>query len=101
MLEANFDSNKGRYLNGYSDERIAQELGVSKQLVVDAREMEFGVLKVDEAAQALADDIQALNALIVEKESEWQRVVSNVDREINDLKVQAREMKTRLDKLLA
>lgn len=62
MLDNHFDDSAGRYLNGYSDHRIAEECGVPRQAVVGLREIAYGPIKADPVIDALNVEIGSLKA---------------------------------------
>lgn len=69
FLMFNFDVDKGRYEDGWSDERVAKESGMPLAWVVRRRDEEYGPLKepsefaeLRKEAAALASEIGKLNA---------------------------------------
>jgi hypothetical protein len=46
LLEEKFDPDKGSYVSGYSDQRIAETIGVPRARVTEAREEAFGKIKI-------------------------------------------------------
>lgn len=55
-LDAQFDDAKGRYLNGYSDHRVAAELDLPRVFVEKIREAAYGPIKENpDLAQAMAE----------------------------------------------
>lgn len=48
-LEAYFDSRSGKYTNGYSDEKVASEIGVQERQVKNIRREAYGDIAVPQA----------------------------------------------------
>lgn len=78
LLGINFDPEKGRYLNGYSDDKLAKETGCAKVFVEQVRKECFGDLKEDPAIAELRGDIAALEGLIVESTATLQQQLASV-----------------------
>lgn len=66
LLQTHFDAEKGCYLNGYSDKKIAEETGVAPDLVAGVRSQAFGEIKEPAEIAQLASDIDVLASLIEE-----------------------------------
>ena len=80
FLMFHFDVEKGRYEDGWSDERVAKDSGMPVAWVVKRREEEYGALKqpsefaeIRAQAAALASEIGKLNARleILRRENGW------------------------------
>ena len=56
-LDEHFDDIKRTYHAGWSDERVAKELDVSQEIVINIRKSAYGELAVDPAIAKLTDDI--------------------------------------------
>lgn len=56
-----YDLASGRYKDGYSDQRIAEETGVAVAWVKSRREEEFGPLKEPEEIRELREELAALD----------------------------------------
>lgn len=63
LLEDNFDTVKGVYLHGYSDERIAKETQISVDGVKKYRVDGFGKLKAPTELEALKIELGELEAM--------------------------------------
>lgn len=59
LLDANFDDAKGRYLDGFSDQKIAEDLSVPRVFVEQIREAAYGPIRVSPDAEKLERDIKA------------------------------------------
>jgi hypothetical protein len=58
-LDGHFDDAKGRYLEGYSDQQIADELKVPRVFVEQIREAAYGPVRVSPEVEALERDLKA------------------------------------------
>lgn len=65
LIEKHFDEGLGRYLNGYSDARVASEVSVPRKWVEDLREVAYGPLRsppeLDAVPPALTELIAVVN----------------------------------------
>ena len=61
-LDEVFDDSKGMYLDGYSDQRVAEELKLPRKMVEQIREMAYGPIRTDPEIEQLRTDIAALIA---------------------------------------
>ncbi len=62
LLDGNFDEEKGLYLDGYSDAKVAGEVDVPEAVVREVRETAFGPIKSSpelDVLRRLADDLDA------------------------------------------
>jgi uncharacterized protein YjcR len=100
LLDTNFDQARGRYLNGYSDARIAEEVGISTQAVRTEREEGWGVLKIDEALQAMTDDVGAMATMVKQVRADWSKVESTIASSVAAIESMQRDLETKLHKLL-
>lgn len=76
LLEVNFDWNRGAYLNGFTDQKIATDLNVPRIHVENIRETAYGPIKVSpefvkfqteleqltKQSQAIIEQITGLNS---------------------------------------
>ena len=85
-FEVVFDREESRYLDGYTDAKVAQEIDVPVSIVKYIREQEFGELKVD---PAIADILKSVDFL---KEQ-----VSALAAESLSQKKEIAELRERLD----
>jgi len=69
-LEDNFDAEKGEYLHGYSDERIAKETGISIDGVKKYRIDGFGKLRAPTELDSLKREVEELQELFLKFENE-------------------------------
>ena len=60
LLDLNFDAEAGRFISGYSDDRIAKEVNVPRKAVEVMRETAYGELKVSPEMAKAMDDAAAL-----------------------------------------
>lgn len=82
MLEEQFDIDKGRFKNGYTDRRIADECGVSEHWVSRRREEEFGPLKSPPEIVEATARLDALEAQIKQFEKEAMLTVDGWRRDL-------------------
>lgn len=59
MLDANFDDGIGRYLEGCSDQKIAEALSVPRVFVEQIRDAAYGPIRVSHDAEKLGQEIKA------------------------------------------
>lgn len=69
-LEDNFDAEKGEYLHGYSDERIAKETGISVDGVKKYRIDGFGKLRAPTELEVLKREVEELQEMYLKFENE-------------------------------
>lgn len=67
LLSQHFTPDDGRYAKGWSDKKIADETGVSVEMVAAVRSEAFGELKEPSEIQALRQEITALEGLVTEQ----------------------------------
>lgn len=60
LLDEHFDEGTRLYRSGYTDKRIAEEVGTSEELVARTRVAAYGELAEDPIVTGLKDDIQLL-----------------------------------------
>jgi len=60
MLDKHFDDKAGHYLDGKSDQTIADELKVPRIFIERIREAAYGPIRVDPEVQKLMDDVDRL-----------------------------------------
>lgn len=61
-LDAVFDDAKGMYLDGYTDQRLAEELTLPRKIVEQIREAAYGPIRTDPDIDQLRTDIAELMA---------------------------------------
>jgi hypothetical protein len=64
MLDEHFDADTGQYMNGWNDEKVAAETGLSLAVVTEYRREAYGELKLPPGIQSLKDDIAVLELAI-------------------------------------
>ena len=60
LLDEHFDEHTRLYRDGYTDKRIADEVGTSEELVARTRSAAYGELAEDPVISGLRDDVQLL-----------------------------------------
>lgn len=63
-LDHHFDDATGCYLNGYSDQRIAEELKIPRRFVEDIREAAYGPIRVNPEVLALQEELKKLKTAV-------------------------------------
>lgn len=61
LLEEHFDAERGCYLNGYGDRKIAEETGLALSVVQAFRNEGYGPLKIPREIKDLQDEIELLS----------------------------------------
>jgi hypothetical protein len=62
-LDGVFDDAKGMYLDGFSDQRVAEELKLPRKMIEQIREAAYGPIRTDPEIEQLRTDIVALIAM--------------------------------------
>ena len=66
LIDAHFDVEAGRYAEGWSDEKIGKDTGLSVQTIAAFRDEAFGKIKEPPEVAALAADIATFDQMLVE-----------------------------------
>ena len=66
LISDHFDVEAGRYAEGWSDDKIAKDTGLSAQTVAAFRTEAFGAIKEPAEIAALAADIATFDGMLVE-----------------------------------
>ena len=61
-LDEVFDDSKGMYLDGYSDQRVADGLKLPRKMIEQIREAAYGPIRTDPEIEQLRADITTLVA---------------------------------------
>lgn len=85
LLAINFDADEGRFAEGWDDERIAKESGISATHVTEVRNVAYGELKEPEEVTALRNDIKALHDLINETLLAAQKEVNALNNRVVEI----------------
>lgn len=84
-----FDEKNGRYINAWSDEKIAQATGAAVGIVADVRKAAFGELAEDPELTSLRSAIDAATSRAAQLKAEMDKDLAEVRRRF-DSYVQAR-----------
>lgn len=96
-LDEFFDDKKGQYLDGYSDQRIGEEVGVGWKHVADLREAAYGPLKGDPQVESILRQLEQIGRVV--EEADAQKVKAERETaKLTDLIGQIRERLSRIDK---
>ena len=82
LLEDNFDPEKGVYLHGYSDERIAKETQISIDDVKKYRVDGFGKLKPPTEVDKIQSDIADLEKLALQLDNDLRAGLKDIKARI-------------------
>jgi hypothetical protein len=89
LLEEHFDDDGYRFDDGWSDDRIAEETGLSVDYVVDTREEAFGPL-VDPVLTGLEGQLREIEAQIVqardEMHAEFTKRLKDLDNKLSSVR---------------
>jgi hypothetical protein len=88
LLDKHFDDASGCYLDGQSDQRIAEEVGVPRVVVEGIREAAYGPIREDPVVSELRAEIAALA-----------KRIKSVEALIDDIKQAHQKLQTRADEL--
>jgi len=83
LLDGNFDDATGRYLAGWSDQRIGTELDVPWSRVAELREMAYGPLKEDPRLDQLRVELTDLKTKAALAHKKWDEIAADLERRIN------------------
>ena len=89
LLTEYFDTEEGVFSEGWNDDRIAKESGMSASHVTEVRSLAYGELKEPDELVELKRDIKALNDLITE-------TLVTAQKEVNALNKRAEDIRTKL-----
>lgn len=65
-LDKHFDDSTGRYLDGFSDQKVAEALNIPRVIVEGVREAAYGPLRGNPELDTLKADIEAAHKRLVE-----------------------------------
>ena len=85
MLSLHFDADEGKYAEGWDDERISKESGISVVHVSEVRNIAYGEIKEPEEITLLRKDIKSLNDLIGETLITAQKEVNALNKRVADI----------------
>lgn len=85
LLTLHFDVDGGVFAEGWNDERISKESGISVAHVTDVRNIAYGELKEPEELTKLRADIKSLNDLITETLVAAQKEVNSLNNRVADI----------------
>lgn len=85
LLSIHFDADEGRFSEGWNDERISKESGISVVHVTEVRNVAYGELKEPEEITALRNEIKSLNELISETLVTAQKEVNALNKRVTEI----------------
>jgi hypothetical protein len=87
-LDKSFDDNAGMYLDGMSDQRVAELVGVPRVCVESIRELAYGPIKVDPVIAGLRAEI-----------ADIKRSITTAQSSLDQLNKRAMEVSSRIEKM--
>ena len=85
MLSLHFDADEGKYAEGWDDERISKESGISVVHVSEVRNIAYGEIKEPEEITLLRKEIKSLNELISDTLVHAQKEVNALNARIAEI----------------
>ena len=84
-LEDYFDASEGQYKDGWSDERIAKETGISKDAVKGYRVNAFGKIKPPSEIAVLRHELRELETFALQTENEIKQKAKDINLRLSAL----------------
>lgn len=88
-LDKSFDDDAGCYLDGLSDQRVAEQVGVPRIVVEQMREAAYGPIKLDPVVAGLRNEV-----------AQAKRELDGQQKVLDALKAKVMEMSSRLEKVV-
>jgi hypothetical protein len=88
-LDKNFDDDAGCYLDGLSDQRVAEMVGVPRIVVEQMREAAYGPIKLDPVVAGMRNEV-----------AQAKRDLDGQQKALDALKAKVAEMSSRLEKIV-
>jgi hypothetical protein len=85
LLEDNFDAEKGAYLHGYSDERVAKECELSVEAVKQHRANAFGKLRPPSELHLLKMEVDELQRFALQTENDMRAKLKELNAKLSSL----------------
>ncbi len=95
LLDHHFDDGVGGYIDGFSDQKVAEQAGVPRIFVERAREAAYGPIRLDPVVGQLREDVAALKIAIID----GQRAVEEANKGLTALQKQAFSLASRIELL--
>lgn len=93
LLEKHFDEGMGCYLDGYSDQRIAEEIGMPRIVVERLRDAAYGPIRISPetlAARKELDDLMGKLVVLQDDATQWAQQfgeeLERVRKQVNELR---------------
>jgi hypothetical protein len=97
LLDEQFDEATGRYREGWSDERIAKDCGISANAVAKHRDAAYGPIRADPALEALQRELVAART---QADKDMAELRGLLDHAQETLQGRIEALQTRLEALL-
>jgi hypothetical protein len=93
-LEKFFDSERKLYVNGMSDRKIADTLGIAPAAVKGLRikTKAFGALAISSEALALTEDLTAMTQLLTTVRDEFEGKLKDLEKDIEEMKARLKRI---------
>lgn len=85
LLSLHFDIDEGKYAEGWNDERVSKESGISTIHITEVRNIAYGEIKEPEEITLLRNEIKSLNDLIGETLVAAQKEVNVLNKRVAEL----------------
>lgn len=85
LLSLHFDIDEGKYAEGWNDERVSKESGISIIHIAEVRNIAYGEIKEPEEITLLRSEIKSLNDLIGETLVAAQKEVNALNKRVAEL----------------
>jgi hypothetical protein len=101
LLEKNFDTDDGCYLDGFSDQKIAEQVNVPRIVVERAREFAFGPIRITPEIQTLRNEIAQARQRIEDVQSAASALIEQVGGDLRKLRAVVADLEGRVKSLRA
>lgn len=80
LLDVNFEIDPGRYVGGYSDQKIGAELNIPWSLVAALREVAYGPITVDPEVERFQGDVAAAMERVAAAEKTYRETLTTAEK---------------------
>jgi hypothetical protein len=88
LLDKHFDDGDGAYLDGWTDQKIADQVGAPRALISKLREVAYGPIRVDPELVGLRAALTDAERKLAEHERFWREAMTKAQAEIKALRDQ-------------
>jgi len=86
LLDKHFDDAKGRYLDGYSDQKVATEANVPRIHVETIRETAYGAIKADGELDKIRAEMLGMAKTVQEVSGRLSALTKRVDEILEEIR---------------